>query len=120
MDLDPFTNTRFNPADGTSYVFKRRDGLNDLDFNNSVEITGDSIIAWPSEGGLIYTSLNQSGDRPAISTTPRITAVVIGDRVYDPLYLDPHEDIAVPTSDHSVTFKFSNMCFTLPYATAYE
>lgn len=112
--------TRFNPADGTSYVFKRRDGLNDLDFNNSVEITGDSIIAWPSEGGLIYTSLNQSGDRPAISTTPRITAVVIGDRVYDPLYLNPHEDIVVSPSDHSVTFKFSNMCFTLPYATAYE
>lgn len=112
--------TRFNPADGTSYVFKQRDGLNNPDFNNSVEITGDSIIAWPSEGGLIYTSLNQPDNRPFESTIPRITSIVVGDHAYNPLYLDSDEDIVIPPSEHSVTFKFSNMCFTLPYATAYE
>lgn len=112
--------TRFNPADRSFYVYKEPDGLNNMDFNNSVEISGDSIIAWPNEGGLVYTSLNQSEEKPILFRNPRITSVVVGKRVYDPLYIGPDEDVYVSPSEHLVTFKFSNMCFTLPYATAYE
>lgn len=112
--------TRFNPADQSHYVYQRPDGLNNMDFNNSVEITNDSIIAWSNEGGLIYTSLNQTEGTPHISGAPRITSVMVGDRIYNPLYMDSGEDIPVYPSDHSVIFRFSNMNFTLPYATAYE
>lgn len=112
--------TRFNPADKSFYVYKQLDGLDNQDFNNAVEITGDSIIAWANEGGLVYTSLKQSDEKPVYYGNPRITSVIIGDRNYNPLYIDSKEYIHIPPSEHSVTFKFSNMAFTLPYATAYE
>lgn len=112
--------TRFNPADKSFYVYKQLDGLDNQDFNNAVEIIGDSIIAWANEGGLVYTSLKQSDEKPVYYGNPRITSVIIGDRTYNPLYMDSKEYIHIPPSEHSITFKFSNMAFTLPYATAYE
>lgn len=112
--------TRFNPEDKSFYVYKQLDGLNNQDFNNAVEITRDSIIAWPNEGGLVYTSLNQSEEKPMYHGNPRITSVIIGDQIYNPLYIDSKECLHISPSEHSVTFKFSNMSFTLPYATAYE
>lgn len=112
--------TRFNPKDKSFYIYKQLDGLNNQEFNNDVEITGDSIIAWPNEGGLVYTSLNRSQEKQMIYGNPRITSVIIGDHVYNPLYIDSKDNIPIPPSEHSVTFKFSNLSFTLPYATAYE
>ncbi len=112
--------TRFNPADDSYYIYKRLDGLNDRDFNNSVEVVGDSIISWANEGGLVSTWLNRPSLRSAVSGTPRITSVAVGEKVYNPLYVDPGKEIPVPRTVRSVTFRFSNMDFTLPYATAYE
>lgn len=112
--------TRFNPADSSYYTFKRLDGLNGLDFNNDVEIAGDSIISWPNEGGLICTSLNQSSWKPDFSGVPKITAVIVGGKTYNPPYMKADEKITLPPSIRSVKFKFSDMGFTLPYATAYE
>lgn len=112
--------TRLNPEDNSFYVYKRLDGLNDLDFNNEVEIIGDSVISWANEGGLVTMALSQPSSGTGTSGVPRITSVAVGDSVYNPLFLERGQEIPVPHSTRSLRFRFSNMDFTLPYATVYE
>jgi len=111
---------RYNPVEKVHYTYERQDGLSDMNFNNDVFVSNDSIIWWPNEAGLIYTSEKHINTGHRYTGKPIITSYSISDVEYDFPYLDMTKGILLSSSENSIRFKFSNMDYALPYANFYE
>ena len=111
---------RYDPVEKRHYTYQRQDGLSDMDFNNDVFVSNDSVIWWPNEGGLICTSEKNIDTGHPYMGKPIITSYSISDVEYDFPYLDMSNGILLPSSENSIRFKFSNMDYALPYANFYE
>lgn len=111
---------RYNPSEKLHYTYQRQDGLNDMEFNNTVFVSNDSLIWWPNEGGLIYTSATHISTEHHFVRKPTITSYSISEMEYDFPYMDTSEGIILPSSENNLCFKFSNMDYALPYANIYE
>lgn len=111
---------RFNPKSKFHYTYQRLDGLNGLEFNNSVCISKDSLIWWANEGGLLYTDYNGFIHSNRKDIHPLITTCIVGNTSYDCPFLKKNNIIDVPHNTNEVTLKFSNMDYALPYANIYE
>lgn len=111
---------RYNPLEKMHYTYQRQDGLSDMEFNNTVFISNDSIIWWSNEGGLIYTSIKHADVEHHFMSKPTITSYSVLDADYDFPYMEQSDGIVLPSSDNRLRFKFSNMDYALPYANIYE
>lgn len=112
--------TKYNAKEKTSYTYRRSDGLNGYDFNNQVFLAGDGTLWWPNESGLIYALKEKVHTVTPAKQAPRVTSYFVSGVEHDPVYGTQAGKIVLPQSNNSLRFRFSNMDYSLPYATVYE
>lgn len=110
---------KYSPATHTHYTYHKQNGLNDQDFNNGVVMSADSILWWPNEGGLIYTSAKESPTVGRQNTNPVLTTCIAAGTEYDLPYQDVKE-ITLPQSDNRIRFCFSCLDYSMPYTHTFE
>ncbi|MDO4164469.1 MAG: two-component regulator propeller domain-containing protein [Bacteroides sp.] len=111
---------KYNPTEHVHYTYSKQNGLNDLDFNNSVVLAPDSTLWWPNEGGLIYTSAHEQADKHPTHLRPTITSYATADYECDFPYADPSEEIVLSPSNNHISFRLSYLDYSLPYNSSYE
>ena len=110
----------YNSNEKLCYTYQKQDGLCDLEFNNNVFVSNDSIIWWANEGGLINTPIKNPGTKQHFAAKPTITSYSVSAIKYDFPYTDTSKGIILPASNNNIHFCFSNMNYTLPYANVFE
>lgn len=111
---------RYDPRTNVYYKFQKMDGLDGYDFNNGVRLADDGTIWWANEGGLIYNACKDTVKYSKRLRTPIITSYSVSGKEYDPVYMNAPIKIDLHSSPNSIRIKFSNMDYSLPYATIYE
>lgn len=111
---------KYTPSENKHCTYHLQDGIDNLDFNNTVVMCADSTIWWTNEGGLIYTSEKNISVTKRQAVTPTITSCYVGDVEHDFPYMGKFRKIVLPESGNRICFKLSNLDYSLPYANVYE
>ena len=110
---------KFDSTESIHYTYRRMDGLIGTDFNNNVYQLDSNIIWWANEGGLIYTSEDDTNVDVKSVKHPIVSSYLIDKMEYDPTFRNQSEAITL-YKDNTLCFKFSNLDYSLPYANYYE
>ena len=110
---------KFDSTESIHYTYRRMDGLIGTDFNNNVYQLDSNIIWWANEGGLIYTSEDDTNVDVNSVKHPIVSSYLIDKMEYDPTFRNQSEAITL-YKDNTLCFKFSNLDYSLPYANYYE
>ncbi|WP_294544112.1 helix-turn-helix domain-containing protein [uncultured Bacteroides sp.] len=110
----------YSPMESVCHIYRQRDGLTGQDFNNNVVMSADSTLWLTSEGGLIYTSVKGKREKHKSALLPVITSYSVAGSEYDYPYMGSLQDIVLQKSENSISFKFSTLDYSLPYANVYE
>ena len=95
---------KFDSTESIHYTYRRMDGLIGTDFNNNVYQLDSNIIWWANEGGLIYTSEDDTNVDVKSVKHPIVSSYLIDKMEYDPTFRNQSEAITLYKDNTPVSY----------------